>query len=127
MELFDIKTGENYCSYVAHDRAGQIALYNALSNPENKLGSMINNELSMKDISIEWLELPNREGEMHTVPRVIIFDDKGKTYVATSIGIFTAIQRIAKIIGSPTWEEPVKVRVIQVDSKGNKVLTLKMV
>ena len=81
----------------------------------------------MKDISIEWLELPNREGEMHIVPRVIIFDDKGKTYVATSIGIFTAIQRIAKIIGSPTWEEPVKVRVIQVDSKGNKVLTLKMV
>lgn len=127
MELFEVTTGVNYCSFVAETREDQIKLYNALSNPENKLGDFINNEINMKDISVEWVNLPNLNGEMHDAPRIVIFDDKGKTYVATSIGILTAITRIAKIIGSPTWETPVKVRVIQVDSKGRKVLTLKMI
>jgi len=118
----------SFYSLQATTRKEKVALYNAISNPQERLGDHINEKIMVKDLLIEIIELVNDStGELQRVPRMVILDDKGVSYVAVSIGIFSALKRIIKLFGEPTWEEPVELKVKQITKGEKKLLTFELI
>jgi hypothetical protein len=68
-------------------------------------------------------------GEVTTAPRVILIDDEGKAYHATSVGLLSSVRNIVSVLGEPSdWPEPVAVRVEQQKGRnGFKFFTIKFV
>ena len=95
------------------------ALFNATANAEHKL----------KDVYVEAIEVTNETtGEVSKCPRIILFDDKGKTYSCVSIGIYNTLRRLFATFGTPdTWDKPLTV-VPKLISKGadKNILTLEV-
>lgn len=119
----------SYSSVSVETKADKIKVYNAVMNPDIKLGDIINGRLKIKDIMIEKIELTDDQtGEIIVAPRTVILDDKGKSYDAVSVGVFSALKKIISIFGEPqSWDEPLEVKVIQKTIKTNKMLTLEIV
>lgn len=117
-----------YYSLQAVTREDKIKMYNAINNPDARLGDHINEVIKAKDLLIEVIELVNESsGELQKVPRIIIIDDMGKSYVAVSVGVFSALKRIVKLFGDPSWDEPIEMKVKQVTKADRKLLTLELV
>lgn len=117
-----------FYSFVPEDNAGKIKLFNAINNPDERLADHINMTIPVKDVLIEIVELVQESsGELEKCPRIILIDDKGKTYQAVSIGIMNGLKKLFKLFGPPTWETPVKLRVKQVTKGEKKMLTLEAV
>jgi hypothetical protein len=107
----------------------KVALYNAMNSPEDKIADHINEIINMQHCVVEQVELTSEEtGETGVFPRIIIVDDKGKTYSCVSIGVFSALKKIFGIFGNPTtWDKPMKIKVKQITKKDRKMLTLELV
>lgn len=119
------KLSNIFCSFTAETNSDKAKLYNALSNPEVKISDHIGNKIEMRDVIIETIEITDKKtGETKNVPRVIIIDRDGHSYVATSNGIYNAIMRIFALYGEPTWEECIPVIVRQMTIGANRVFTL---
>lgn len=118
-----------YCSFQANTPAGKIKLFNAKSNPDDRIANHINKEIEISDIYAEMIELPDEEtGEMVTCPRIILIDKTGKSFVAVSQGIYTDIKSILQIFGQPVeWEKPLTVQVKQVAVKSGSMLKLQVI
>lgn len=117
----------SYYSIVPETREEKVMVYNAINNPDARLSDQINKTIKVKDVLIEVIELVSEEtGELNKVPRIVVLDDKGKSYQAVSVGIFSALKRIINLFGEPTWEEPVVMEVKQITSKDRKMLTLEL-
>ena len=100
-------------------------LYKAMSNPDRKLGDCINQVIYAKDLFMETVEMTNQEtGEITTCPRIVIIDKDNVSYQSVSFGIFNALKRVISVFGSPTWEEPIALKVIQVTRGEKKMLSL---
>lgn len=113
-----------YCSVKGGDRATKAKVYNAMNNPEHKVGDMINKTIKVKDVLVEIIELANEEtGEIEEAPRVVLIDDKGQAYQAVSQGIFSAVKNAIQVFGAPTWEEPLPCLIKQVPVKSGSMLT----
>jgi len=113
-----------YCSVQGGDRATKAKVYNAMNNPEHKVGDMINKVINVKDVLVEMIELPNEEtGEIAQCPRVVLIDDGGEAYQAVSTGIFNAVKNAIQIFGQPTWDEPLPCLIKQVSVKNGSMLT----
>ena len=113
-----------YCSVKGGDRATKAKVYNAMNNPEHKVGDMINKTINVKDVLVEIIELANEEtGEIEEAPRVVLIDDKGQAYQAVSQGIFSAVKNAIQVFGAPTWEEPLPCLIKQVPVKSGSMLT----
>lgn len=127
--IMSVPATQSYSSFVAETQEQKTALYNALMNPDERIGDHINTTIELKEVLIESIELTDDEtGEVITAPRTVVIDSKGKSYEAVSIGVFSALKRIVNIFGEPsTWEKPIKVKVIQKTIKKNKMLTLEIV
>jgi len=116
---------EMFCSLPAETREEKAALFNAMSNPDYRLGDHINEIIFVKDVFAEKIQLTSEEtGEIQDVPRIVLIDKDGKSYAATSTGVFSALKRIFQLFGVPTWSEPIPVKVLQVTRKERKLLTL---
>jgi len=116
---------EMFCSLPATTREEKAALFNAMSNPDERLGDHINEIILIKDVFAETIQLTNEEtGEIQNVPRIVLIAADGTSYAATSTGIFSALKRVFQLFGTPTWEEPIPVKVLQVTRKERKLLTL---
>lgn len=120
---------ENYCSMELKNRADSIRLYNASSNPDFKLSDKLGEHIRIKDFIVEKISLVSREsGELKDTPRVILIDDDGKTYVATSFGLLGCLKKMVTLFGAPTWNEPVEVIAEETRSgKGYRVTNLRAV
>lgn len=112
------------------DRATKLEILKAMTNA-GSLEELIDEgkELNLANWVIKPVSLVNDEtGEIREVPRIILVDDQGKSYVATSVGIFSALKDIAAILGMPGEHEgmwPVKVRPKGERTRnGNRVFTL---
>lgn len=116
-----------FCSMKGETTEEKIKIVNALGSPDAKLADQINTEITIKDICIEYITLPDKDGIDHRVPRIIIFDEKGKSYSCVSEGVLGTLKNIISVFGFPTWEPAIKVRVIQEKSRINNVLKLKLV
>lgn len=115
-----------FCSMAMNTEEEKSAVFNAMNNPDERLADFINKTISIKDVYIEIVECTNTEtGVATTCPRVVIIDEKGKTYQCVSVGIYSALKKIFMIWGTPdAWEKPVKVEVKQITKGVRNMLTL---
>ena len=85
------------------DRSTKIEILKAMTSA-GSLEELIEEgkELNLANWVIKPVTLVNEEtGEVREVPRIILVDDKGASYVATSVGIFSALKDISAIMGMP--------------------------
>jgi hypothetical protein len=115
----------SFCSLVATTPAQKAQLYKAMNNPEKRLGDCINMTINAKDIFAEVVECVNKDtGEAKKCPRIVIIDDKGVGYQCVSVGIFSAVKKLFQVFGLPTWQQPIKLKVVQITKGDRKLLTL---
>lgn len=115
-----------YCSVVANTPEEKKALYNATNAPSDRLKSMINKPINVKDVFVEVVTCVNRDtGEVRKCPRTVLIDDKGNSYTAVSLGVFSALRKLFSIFGTPdTWGKPMKITPIGVQKDKYEILTL---
>lgn len=114
-----------YCSVKAEDRDAKKLVFNAMNNPDHKVGDFINKTINLQNVLAEQIELVDDEtGEVTTAIRTVLIDDKGESYQAVSTGIYNAIKKLIAVYGAPTWYEPIPVIVKQVSFGKNQMLTL---
>lgn len=100
-------------------------LFNAVNNPEKRLADCINMKINAKDLFVEVVNCTNEEtGEITACPRIVIIDDKGVSYQAVSLGIYSALKKVIQIFGTPTWEKPIPLEIKQVTKGTRKMLTM---
>ena len=117
-----------FTSMVAETDEAKAKLFNAMNNPDERLADNINRQIKAKDLYIEVVNCTNTEtGEVTACPRIVIIDDKGKSYQAVSIGIYSALKKVIQVYGVPTWQKPITLEVKQVTKGERKMLTLNVV
>lgn len=114
-----------FCSMQPTDDKERALLFNAMNNPDKRLGDCINTTIAMKDLFCEVVTLENKNtGTTNKCPRIVIIDEKGVGYAAVSLGIYSALKKIIALYGQPTWDPPVPIEVKQVTKGDRKMLTL---
>lgn len=121
--------GQPYCSMQVTDEKSASMLFKAMNQPDDSLGDHINETIDVANIFIQPVAMPNQEtGEMNIVPRIVLFDVEGKTYVTISRGIYNALKNMCAIVGTPeTWKAPVTIKVGQRQIKERRMLTFDVV
>lgn len=127
--IVDLTTAQQqFCSMKATTDEEKAKLYNAMNNPDERLGDKINMQIKAKDLYVEVVNCTNAEtGEVTPCPRIVIIDDKGKSYQCVSVGIFSALKKIIQVYGAPTWTKPITLEVKQITKGERKMLTLNVV
>ncbi len=103
-------------------------LFNAISNPAHQTSDMIGETILVTDVIIEIIDITDDlTGETKQAPRVVLVDVGGETYQSVSVGVYNSIARLSQIMGQPTWEGglPLKVRQITKDNT-KRVITLEI-
>lgn len=119
-----------YSSVNPSDRAGKIALFNALNSPDESLSEHIGETIQVVDIILHKVELDEEDGTQREGVRTILIAQDGTSYAAVSGGVANAVQRILSVFGSPeTWELPLGIKVQQKNTRNgvNKYTTLAVV
>lgn len=118
-----------FCSMTPKNEDEEIILFNAMNNPEKRIGDCINMTIEVKHVYCEVVTCQNREtGEESTCPRIVLIDKDGIGYQAVSMGVFSALKKVMNIKGNPaTWKKPVKLQVKQISKGDRKLLTFDMV
>jgi hypothetical protein len=118
-----------FCSMVPKNEDEEIILFNAMNNPEKRIGDCINLTIEVKHVFCEVVTCINREtGESNICPRIVLIDKDGVGYQAVSMGIYSALKKIISIKGNPAnWKKPVKLQVAQITKGDRKLLTFNLV
>ena len=121
--------GQPYCSMQVTDEKSASMLFKAMNQPDDSLGDHINETIDVTNIFIQPVSMANQEtGEVNVVPRIVLFDVEGKTYVTVSKGIYNALKNMCAIVGTPeTWKAPVTIKVGQRQIKERRMLTFDIV
>lgn len=121
--------GQPYCSMQVTDEKSASMLFKAMNQPDDSLGDHINETIDVTNIFIQPVPMANQEtGEMNVVPRIVLFDVEGKTYVTVSRGIYNALKNMCAIVGTPEiWKAPVTIKVGQRQIKERRMLTFDVV
>lgn len=110
------------------DKEEKVEMFNAVTNPTNRLSDCINCEISIKNVSITPVEIVNDDGEVVRLPRVVILSHDGSSYTATSTGIYNSIKNIYSIFYDELISGEINVRVKQkTTSNGYKTMILEVV
>lgn len=137
----DKSIGEQYCSFNPDTIDGKIKLYNAINSPDERLKNVINMPLKVKDVVIRKVELVGRivnDGTGDTDDtenpfttdrgresfRVILLDVDGKSYTATSTGIYNSVCTLRSVFGGLHFEEGLNMVVKQISTRNGNTLTL---
>lgn len=114
------------CTMSAETREDKAKVFNLTNNPTHRLSDCINMEIAIRDIFVELVECESNKtpGEKDVCPRIVLIDDKGESYQCVSFGVFNAIKKIISLMGTPTWEEPVKLIPKQINKGTNSILTI---
>ena len=118
-----------YSSVDTSTKAGKMALYNALINPDHQVSDNINKEIAVTDVIATYFDVTDEfTGEVEQVPRIILIDVNGESYSAGSKGMQNAVQGIITAFGEPSvWDEPLNVVIKQVKVARGSMLTLQVV
>lgn len=121
--------GQPYCSMQVTDEKSASMLFKAMNQPDDSLGDHINETIDVTNIFIQPVPMANNEtGEMNVVPRIVLFDVEGKTYVTVSRGIYNALKNMCAIVGTPeTWKAPITIKVGQRQIKERRMFTFDVV
>lgn len=120
-----------FSSMKADTEKEKIQLFNAMNNPEKRIGDEINMVINAKDLYCEVVDVNHVDeatGEVthQTLPRIVIIDDKGVGHQCVSIGIYSAMRKLIAMFGEPTWEKPIPLKVKQITKGDRKMLTLEI-
>ena len=125
---FANSTGAMFCSFQPKTDDDRALLFNAMNAPDVKISDHIGQELTVRDVIVEPVEIvDDNSSEVRTSPRVILIDMDGHTYSAVSYGIYNALRRLVALYGLPTWERGIPVRVRQISRGSNRIFTLDVV
>lgn len=136
----DQKYGTQYSSFSPDEFADKVKLYNAINTPDFQIADFINKEITIADVVIRVVTLTARKDKSDGLPdgwapdetdkqgyRVIIIDEGGKSYSATSNGIYNSICTLRGIFGTLHFDQPLKAMVNQIKTKNGNTLTLSLV
>lgn len=109
----------------------KVQLLNALQNVDIKLNDIPDTIINCTGFYIEERpreEINEESGEVIKKHKYItfLFDDEGKSYLSGSFSCFQSFKLILSIIGRPTKENPIKLKVVKVPmgDNGHKALKL---
>lgn len=136
----DQKIGTQYASFSPDSMPDKVKLYNAINTPDEQIADFINKEITIADVVIRVVTLTARKQMASDVPqewvdentdkqgyRVIIIDGEGKSYSATSNGIYNSICTLRGIFGTLHFDEPLRAKVNQIKTKNGNTLTLSLI
>lgn len=120
---------KQYYSIQPTTKAQAVVVYNAVNNPDYRISDFINKTIEVEHVLIEMVELANEKtGEIESVPRTVLLDNKGKSYVAVSFGVYNSMKRVIQMFGEPAaWDGPIKIEVKQIKKGENSILTLSII
>lgn len=101
----------------------------ATSGDSERLDNMHNQVISPKYWYCHTVELANEaNGEIEVVPRIVLVDADGKSYTATSRGVFNSLRTIWEHFGTDPLPDGIRLQVVrQPTRKGHTTLLLKPV
>lgn len=134
----DTKIGDTYCSFKPDDFDAKIKLYNAINNPDKRVADCINEQIKVRDVVIKAVKLSEERNNANNWTdespakerdgfRVILIDEEGTSYSATSAGIYNSVATIRSVFGQLHFDDPLTVKVNQVKTKNGNTLTLRVV
>lgn len=104
------------------------AMLKALNNPTDKISNLINQEIEITDVFCHNVECVSQEGEVQVCPRIVLFDKSGNAYESVSFGVYNSVKNIFAVFGHPsTWDQPIKVKIVQINKKEKKMLSLQVI
>lgn len=134
----DRSIGDTFCSFKPDSMEGKVRLYNAINNPDMRIADCINKTIKIRDCVIKAVKLSEERinavnwsddtpGKERDGFRVILIDENGTSYNATSAGIYNSVATIRSVFGQLHFDEPLTVEVNQVKTKNGNTLTLKVI
>lgn len=112
----DELTGEvttMYCSIVPQDDKDKARIFNAINNTDERIADHKNEVINVTDVIAHTVEMADEQGNMIPQTRVILIDDEGKTYGATSTGMMSALKMIFPIVGMPPYAKPLPLKIVE--------------
>ena len=102
-------------------------LFKVVSNA-SRLGDNIGKVINVKHLVIQPVELIDRiTNEPIDGHRIVLIDDKGESYVATSKGLVNAVRNLLFVMGDPsTWEKPIPMKVVSEKAAMGNYFTLQL-
>lgn len=121
----DSARSQVFCSFACETREEKAKLYKAANNPDFKLADSLGEVIMVQDVYCELVTVINKEtGETSQTPRIVLIDSDGYSYASLSSGIYRAVRKLIQCFGVPTWDDPVPVKVKQVNIGKNRMYTL---
>lgn len=120
-------TEEAYCSLAPATAKEAGTLFNAISNPTNRLSESINKVLYVRDVYAEVIECANENtGEKELTHRIVLIDKDMKSHQCVSVGVYQAVKRLMAMFGAPTWNPPLPLEVKSIDKGAKRILSLEI-
>lgn len=110
-------------------REAKIKVYNAINSKGISLDDTKGTVLEIVDVACHPVTLVDENtGEVVQTLRTILIDKDGNNFDAVSQGVVSSLQKIFAIVGHPTYNPPLKLKVVeQKTRKGFKTKTLELV
>lgn len=118
----------SYCSFEADTDEKKALLFNAMTNPTHRVSDAVNTVIRVRDVYVETVDVTDRNtGELRQLNRTVLIDTDGESWQTSSVGVFSALAKLFRVLGAPTWESGVPLKVIQINRGENRLLSLEMV
>lgn len=118
-------TAKSYYSGSAETFDEKRRLVNAMSNPDFRIADFINKTINVVDVYVEMSAVTSQTtGELVEIPRVVLIDDKGKSYASLSFGVFNSLKKIISVFGLPTWKDAIPIEVVRVQKGDRQIYNL---
>lgn len=104
-----------------------VAMVNAVNSPSHRIADMVNMEINVVNFYVEKTQI-NNDGVIVDAFRTVLIDDNGESFGAVSVGVVNSLKNIVSFMGMPNiWERPLTVRVKEINTGTNRVLSLQLV
>ena len=116
-----------YTTFPGIDRAGQAAIYAAITEAE-PIGDHLGTVINLANVVAQVVEVADADGNLVSATRMILVDADGTAYAGLSDGLYRSVTDIFCLFGNPTtWTEPLAVAVVEKKSRlGRKFYTIKL-
>lgn len=133
----DPSLGDTFSSFSPDTMEGKVKLFNAVNSPDHKIADCINQQITVVDVVVCVVTLSatkgvaesnpfNRDAEDRDGYRIILIDDSGESYTATSTGIYNSVKLLRSIFGTLHFDEGLTVTVKQISTKNGNTLSLSL-